>query len=320
VPLGWNACAPDRDHGERRRGTSMKRLAVAVLSLCVCVGLIGCGTVVPDVKGKTVSQAEKMLVGAGFKVGIVGYDQKATGRAGLIISQTPKGGGRSKDGVSVSLIIAGPPPVPTPALVGMDRAKAEVTLKGIGLTLGAVTESYDASLPAGAVAKQVPVPGTDVDKGSAVAIVLSRGPKPVPVPSAVGRTQAEATSLLASADFQVTVTSISNAAAKGTVVSQTPSSGEAQPGTAVVINVSTGVDLVLVPSWRDFPSSYNGDDWARTLDSIQASVEAGFKRAGLVAHIEFVNANAGDSDYQSPKSGSRVPRGTRVQIRIAVSD
>lgn len=55
--------------------------------------------------------------------------------------------------------------------------------------------------------------------------------------------------------------------------------GEAQPGTTIAITVSTGVDLVRVPSYRAFKGSYNGNDWGKVLASIEAAIKAGFKRA-----------------------------------------
>jgi hypothetical protein len=85
---------------------------------CVAVALVaaltGCGTTVPDVKGKTVAQAERALTDAGFKSGKVTWDEKAEGAAGAVVSQDPAGGAKVSAGSIVNLVVAGaqsdPPP------------------------------------------------------------------------------------------------------------------------------------------------------------------------------------------------------------------
>jgi adenosylmethionine-8-amino-7-oxononanoate aminotransferase len=54
------------------------------------------------------------------------------------------------------------------------------------------------------------------------------------------------------------------------------------------------------------------------LESLKAAVVAGFRRAGLVAVVEFVNGAGGETAYRSAKAGSRAKAGTRVHIHIPV--
>jgi hypothetical protein len=82
--------------------------------------------------------------------------------------------------------------------------------------------------------------------------------------------------------------------------------------------VTTQQELVRVPSYKDFKSTYTGDDWGQVLAAWQAAVEDGFSQAGLVADIELVAP--GDTEYQDPEAGTMVPRGTVVHIRVAVYD
>jgi len=56
------------------------------------------------------------------------------------------------------------------------------------------------------------------------------------------------------------------------------------------------------------------------LESLKAAVVAGFRRAGLVAVVEFVNGAGGEKAYQNVKAGSRAKTGTRVHIHIPVYD
>lgn len=131
--------------------------------------------------------------------------------------------------------------VATPDLRGLAKSEAESALTGAGLSLGAVTESYDASAAAGTVASQVPAAGTEAPQGSAVAIVLSKGPESVAVPTVKGKTQAQATTLLEALGLKVKVAKKGDRAKKGTVIAQKPTGGNAKPGATVTITVSTGV-------------------------------------------------------------------------------
>jgi hypothetical protein len=100
--------------------------------------------------------------------------------------------------------------------------------------------------------------------------------------------------------------------------SGTATSATSSPTTAPPQVVTTQQDLVRVPSYQDFKSTYTGDDWGQVLAAWQAAVEDGFSQAGLVAEIELVPP--GDTEYQDPEAGTMVPRGTVVHIRVAVYD
>ena len=54
-------------------------------------------------------------------------------------------------------------------------------------------------MPAGSVISQSPVGGTQVNTGSAVALVVSSGPPQVAVPNVVGLTQSAATTAITGA-------------------------------------------------------------------------------------------------------------------------
>jgi len=285
----------------------VKRVVVIVLAAFALFLLTGCGTAVPDVKGMTIEQATAAIESAGFEVGKTAYDEKASGSVGAVISQSPAGGKRAKEGSFVALTVAGPPPVETPDLSGLDKGEAQAALGAVGLTLGGVTESYDASVAAGMVTSQTPLPGESAPGRSAVALVLSKGPEPVAVPLVTGKTQADATKLLAAAGFKITAVSKHDNAAKGIVIAQNPAAGAmVLPGTPVSITVSTGVLLVKVPRVHGIE-----------VDEAERRVRA----AGLVPNVlESVNPDGpiyvGEfSIYkQDPAGGKLVPKGSTVRI------
>ena len=269
----------------RAESATVKRFAVAVLVVCACLALAGCGAAVPDVTGKTVSQATGAIVSAGFRLGAVSYDEKSIGTIGSVVSQAPESGTTAKPGSVVALTVAGPAPVPVPALLGLEKAKAQAALAGVGLTLGVATESYDASAPAGVIASQTPVAGAEAPKGSAVAIVLSKGPEPVVVRRVKGKTQAEGKVLLEAAGFKVKVVTKDDKAKKGTVLAQQPAGGVMAPGSTIVITVSTGVAPMPVPVLGQ-PIPYGSTGFGKAHP---VTVWGGGDPTSLVQHIKWAS-------------------------------
>ncbi len=211
--------------------------------------LTGCGTAVPDLKGKTVDQSAEALAASGFKVGQLVYDERAGGAPGSVVAQDPVAGTLRNAGDAVGLTVAGTVPVPVPQVVGLDRENAAVALTAAGLQVGGSTESYDPTASVGTVVSQDPTAGAGVQKGSAVAIVVSTGPQPVAVPDVVGKSKTDAAAGLEAAGFLVKTVNSSSKAKKGTVTAQSPKAGsQAPPGTKVTITVSTGVVMVRVPN------------------------------------------------------------------------
>lgn len=78
--------------------------------------------------------------------------------------------------------------------------------------------------------------------------------------------------------------------------------------------------FVRVPSWRDFPSAYTGSDWETSLRTLQAAIERGFAKRGLIADVEYRSGYDGTRASQRPKASSRVETGTIVHIHIPVWD
>lgn len=284
----------------------MRRTLLAGVLVLVMVLLIGCGTAVPDIKGMTVVQAQDALRAAGFTLGRVKYDEKAQGAAGAVVVQKPAAGKRARSGSPVVLTVAGFPPVPTPDLSGLDKAKAEAALAAAGLVMGTVTESYDASVSAGIVASQTPAPLAEAPEGSAVTLIMSKGPEPVGIPAVKGKTQVDATKLLEAAGFKVKAVEKSDSAKKGTVIAQSPSGVKAQPLTTVTITVSTGVELVKVPDLVH----------AATFDNYGADMNAHLKSITGPLGLRFSVSwgSYGSSPYQRPRAGEIVAKGTLIKV------
>jgi len=211
----------------------------------------------------------------------------------------------SKPSVSAPTVVA-------PALVGLDRGQSEAALKVAGLALGDVTDAFAATATAGIVVSQTPTAGADMAGGSTVAIVVSKGPEFVSVPSVIGKSKTDAIALLEAAGFKVKAANKDNKAKKSTVFAQSPAAGKlAQPGSTVTVSVSTGVVMVTVPNLYG--------KWYDTSEAI-------LRKLGLRYH-ERVNEDElgpyggvgpGEIYRQSPKAGASVPRGTIVTISFNI--
>ena len=280
----------------------MKRLITAVaIALCGLM-LTACGTAVPDVTGMSLEDATSELTSAGFVVGEAVYDEEADGAQWTVSTQEPAPGKRAGEGSVVQLTIVGPPPVEVPDLSGLDQGGAAAAVEAVGLTLGEVTQSYDASIPVSILLSQEPSAGVVVGKGSSVAAVFSKGPEPVTVPSVLGMAETAARETLEGVGLGLTVAQEHDSAAKGTVIGQAPAEGSVLPGSIVAITVSKGPELVTVPNIYGM------------LDPDGLLRSRGLVPKGIAIHgpIEPDAADIGQAYRQSPKAGSQVPRGTTV--------
>lgn len=131
--------------------------------------------IVANVVGKQVDDAKNMLVSQNLRISISSvYDDKVP--VGRVISQSPEAGTQVKEQRTITLIVSkGMEITNAPDLRGMSRRDAELQLKNSGLALGTVEEQFVTEVPAGMVASQNPKPGSQINKGSTVAIVISKG-------------------------------------------------------------------------------------------------------------------------------------------------
>ncbi len=134
---------------------------------------------VPVVVGMTQQDAETALVQAGLDVGTVTQAYSDTVPAGEVISQNPPTGYHLPPGTVVNLVVSigpPPPPVTVPNVQGLTQAEAEIALTDAGLAVGTVTEANHAFVLAGRIIGQTPMDGARVSPGTAVDLVVSRGP------------------------------------------------------------------------------------------------------------------------------------------------
>ncbi len=132
---------------------------------------------VPDVVGLNRDQAEIVLTRAGYVTDIVWVD--AENDVEQVVGMRPAAGTAIKVSGSVQLLVsAGPrtPDVPDLSTSSLDEARE--ALDRLGLRLGEVTERPDSLAAPGTVLSQSPQPGSVLDRGAAVSVVVAVVPPP----------------------------------------------------------------------------------------------------------------------------------------------
>jgi serine/threonine-protein kinase len=197
---------------------------------------------VPDVTGEDVGTATNSLQQAGFTVGQ--QSQPSNQPAGTVVNQSPSGNSQAAQGSKVTLTVSsGPAQITVPDVVGEDQATAANRLGSAGLTLGNVTNQPSATVASGTVISTSPSPGTKVNPGSTVNLVVSSGqpqPAQAQVPNVVGQPQNQARSALTAAGYGVATQpqAVGDPTQNGIVLNQDPSGGTPAPqGTTVTIVV-----------------------------------------------------------------------------------
>lgn len=294
----------------RRRGyavMAMVLVAAVVLVLGSYWFIAGPGAkvVVPATATLTRAEATKKLTDVSLKARVQN-DFSDTVKAGLVISSDPAAGESARKNATVLLVVSkGPQLFAVPDISGQSESQASDILDGAGFRLGKVTERFDGEVDKGLVVSQTPAADVKKAKGTAVDVVVSKGPEPVDVPNVVGKTQDDAENVLSEAGFSVDVDDnqvFDPSVPAGSVVSQTPSSGQAERGSEVTLVISKGPDqtqLVSVP----FVVGRREDEARKRLEE-----------AGLGVNVQ---RNGGGFDrvfQQSPSPGSEVPPGTVVTI------
>ncbi|MFE0461913.1 Stk1 family PASTA domain-containing Ser/Thr kinase [Kitasatospora sp. NPDC058965] len=261
-------------------------------------------TTVPGVLGLSQAQARSTLDGAGLSARFVQAFSE-TVPSGQVISTDPAVGQKvqKSDGVKVTLS-KGPERIAVPDVTGRPLDQARAQLGAARLTPGTTTEDFSPTVPQGSVISTSPAPGQPLAPNAPVALVVSKGAAPVPVPDVTGKPIDQAQSQLTDAGFKVALATdqaYSDTAPAGAVAAQDVT-GTAAPGSTVTLTVSKGAQPVPVPGVTGMSES----------DATKALTTAGFKvkTSGLNLF------GLGSVSSQNPQAGSTAPRGSTVTIKF----
>jgi beta-lactam-binding protein with PASTA domain len=131
---------------------------------------------VPDVAGRTVEEAKRVLEEAGYAVQVGAPLPDPTIKKGMVVAQSPKAGTalEAKSAVVVQPS-AGPDAVEVPKLVGSLLPGAKANLEKAGLKVAPIQWVDLGETASYLVLGQKPEPGTKLPPGSEVTLTVNRG-------------------------------------------------------------------------------------------------------------------------------------------------
>ena len=199
----------------------------------------------PPLKGYSAENANSLLKALRIQLTIL-TDREYSDDVpeGRVVRTDPEEGTELKNGQVVTVYISMGKEtklVKVPPLTGASLSNATATANGWNLELVS-TEDYSDTVPAGYVISQSPEAGTEVEEGSTVRVVVSKGKQTVTVPSLVGKPEAYAIDALEQLGLHAqSEVEYNNFVPAGNVIRQSPEADEeAMPGSTVTLVVSLG--------------------------------------------------------------------------------
>jgi serine/threonine-protein kinase len=268
--------------------------------------LIGPGASVkfPSVVGATTEQANSTLTALGLKTTTVEERFDEDIAKGRVISTDPSAGDSIAPGGTVNLVLSkGAERYTIPSLLKLTPEAAVNLLAKSPLTVGEITEVFNASIPKGFVISSNPAQGAKVKRDTVVDLVVSKGIETFNLASFVGTNGEQALNELTAAGFNVTTTyAFDEKAMPGEVISQQPAAGAPLPkGAAVEIFVSKGSAFVYIPN---------------VMRYTQERAVALLEDLGLKVVVKKVTKSAKLVIGIDPKVNAKVKRGSTVTLTV----
>jgi serine/threonine protein kinase len=249
--------SPKPPKPRRRRPTGLIVLAAIVMLVLIVGGFAwwfgaGRSVAIPGIIGQSVSTATSKLDAASLTLEVQGQQFSETVKPGTIISSNPKPGAEVKVGSTVQVVVSkGQERYEVPALIGQPLADAGTMLSDASLSLGSISKVYDEKVAAGSVIATDPKATVALRKGTAVNLVVSRGPKSRVIPKLRNQTQVKALAELSSLGLKGSVSSqaYDDNVPSGSVLSSNPGVGQqVARGSTVTLVVSQGPAPVTMPT------------------------------------------------------------------------
>lgn len=201
---------------------------------------------------------------------------------------------------------------PVPNLVGLplDRAGERLADQGLRVRHQRATDRFAERVPAGRVLEQRPGPASIAKRGGVVDVVLSRGPRVVPVPDLAGSALPAAQVTLAAAGLGIgAVAHVYADAPVGSVVLQKPGAGsEVGPGTAVRLFLAAEGrrETYVMPDLVD-----------REYRAVRSFLEGNGFRVGSVKFEPYEGVSESLVLRQFPLPGHPLRRGEVISLIVA---
>ena len=194
---------------------------------------------VPDVTGRSLEEAGEGLADAGLELGEVTREPSEEFDEGEVMSQSIEPSSEVDAGSAVDVVVSsGPETVEVPDVEGLEEDEAIDEIESA--RLDAKVRRAGGGDEAGVVLSQDPAPGTELEAGDDVTIVVSEGPQTTELDDVTGLNANQASAILEDSGLEVV-----EADARGpckvppnSVCDQDPSPGtEVAPGDTVTLYV-----------------------------------------------------------------------------------
>jgi serine/threonine protein kinase len=199
--------------------------------------------------------------------------------------------------------------VTVPDLTGMTESQATAACKQLGLSLEVSDHDYSDSVGKGKIMSQTPKANSQVPKGRAIRVTISKGKNSTTVPSVVGLTESAAVSKLEDADLTVSEIKreYNDKYDSGIVYAVSPNAGSSvSKDGKVVLYVSKGQNTASVPG---------------IVGLTQSDAESRIKANGFsVGSVTSQNSDSyakGVVISQSPSEGSSASKGSSINFVIS---
>lgn len=272
------------------------------------------GHKVPDIRGMTVEEAEKLEGIKGiFTIEVVGTKENSKYNDGEIISQDPSEGTLRKNNLTIQVYVCAKVEKSyMPTVLNMSESEAKSILNNMSLGLNIqVQDKPSDTVAKGLVAATSPAAGAEIRQGNTVIIYISSGReiKPVTVPNFVGMTEEKA-NLEAQKLGLVVGTSSSEYSDKpaGTVIRQSISATtEAKTGDNIYFTISLGPNNTTV----DVP-----DVIGKSLNAAKSELEA----AGFTVAVQWQGQEGANEIVIGCTPDGSAEKGSTITITVTSKD
>ena len=272
------------------------------------------GHKVPDIRGMTVEEAEKLEGIKGiFTIEVVGTKENSKYKDGEIISQDPSEGTLRKNNLTIQVYVCAKVEksyMPTVLNISESEAKSILNNMSLGLNIQVQDKPSD-TVAKGLVAATSPAAGAEIRQGNTVIIYISSGReiKPVTVPNFVGMTEEKA-NLEAQKLGLVVGASSSEYSDKpaGTVIRQSISATtEAKTGDNIYFTISLGPNNTTV----DVP-----DVIGKSLNAAKSELEA----AGFTVAVQWQGQEGANEIVIGCNPDGSAEKGSTITITVTSKD
>ena len=202
---------------------------------------------IPDLTGSEQAQALEDLQNLGFKVGIENSADASVPAGSVIRTQPPSNTVINPDSLVTIIVSVGPEAFPIPYVLDIETERAIYVVEESGFTLGQLLEVNDENIPRGFVISQNPVAGTKMSPGTAVDLVVSKGPSLIEISDLSRKSPEDAIQILETLGFEYElVEAYSEDVEVGLVSGTIPEAGEiVTPDQLIQVVVSLGIIIEM---------------------------------------------------------------------------